>query len=220
MDESVEDETMVNARFRIQLPTGIWVSHISKAFPNAEFRLLTGFKTEEGAVELGEVIAENSTDINAAVRTHPSILEHKVLNRTDNRILTRYRTTDTELYEFVSDTSAAPTFPITVIDGWCWYDLTINQAVFKHIQSTLEESDLSFELISIIRHLRPDQLLSDRQIEVLSTAIQMGYYEVPRDCTLQELASSLDADKSTVSEILRRGDSKVLKWYLIGPTSN
>lgn len=44
-----------------------------------------------------------------------------------------------------------------------------------------------------------------------------GYFEVPRECTLEELAARFDADKSTISAVLRRGESRVLKWFLTGP---
>ncbi len=43
-----------------------------------------------------------------------------------------------------------------------------------------------------------------------------GYYEVPRECTLAELAAKLEIDKSTASTIIRRGESRVLQWFLGG----
>ena len=62
-----------------------------------------------------------------------------------------------------------------------------------------------------------ESLLTDRQREVLATAVRMGYYSVPRECTLADVAKSLDVDKSSVSTTLRRGEAKLVKSSLLGP---
>lgn len=219
MSETNDPIPVLNARFRIQIPERTWISEVSQEFPNAEFRLLTGFRTKTGAIELGEVLADEPSLISDAIRTHPSIDDHQVLDSTDTRSLSRYETTDSDLYDFVARSSVSPAFPITVQDGWFEYDLTATQKEYKRFQAGLEQSPRPFELVSIVRHLETNGLLTDRQREVLNTALRRGYFEVPRECTLEELARSLDADKSTVSEVLRRGDAKILKWYLTEPSS-
>ncbi|WP_436936058.1 helix-turn-helix domain-containing protein [Halovenus marina] len=56
--------------------------------------------------------------------------------------------------------------------------------------------------------------LTERQSEVLKTAIGMGYYENPREATLSDLAETLDVDPATVGKHLRTIESKVLKQYI------
>jgi len=46
--------------------------------------------------------------------------------------------------------------------------------------------------------------------------VREGYFEVPRDCTLAELADEIGVDKSTASGVLRRGEARVLKRFLTG----
>lgn len=67
-----------------------------------------------------------------------------------------------------------------------------------------------------MRLVEPTRLLTDRQREVLDTALREGYFEVPRECTLAEVAETLDIDKSTASEILRRAYARIVKWYITG----
>lgn len=62
-------------------------------------------------------------------------------------------------------------------------------------------------------------LLTERQREVLDAAVREGYLAVPRECTLAELAATLDVDKSTASTILRRGQARLVEWFLAGPES-
>jgi DNA-binding CsgD family transcriptional regulator len=51
--------------------------------------------------------------------------------------------------------------------------------------------------------------LTDRQRDVVRTAYEMGYYDVPRAATAEEVAAELDLDDSTVSEHLRRAERNV-----------
>ncbi|SEL02720.1 helix-turn-helix domain-containing protein [Haloferax larsenii] len=52
--------------------------------------------------------------------------------------------------------------------------------------------------------------LTSRQREVLETAVENGYYDIPRQVSIETLAAELDCSPSTVSEHLRKVESKVL----------
>jgi predicted DNA binding protein len=56
--------------------------------------------------------------------------------------------------------------------------------------------------------------LTDRQQEVLATAVRLGYYENPREATLADLAAELDVDPATVGKHLRTVESKVFAEYV------
>lgn len=56
--------------------------------------------------------------------------------------------------------------------------------------------------------------LTDRQREVVRVAYEMGYYEVPREVTTEEIASELDLDSSTVTEHLQRAERNLLTHHL------
>jgi hypothetical protein len=53
-------------------------------------------------------------------------------------------------------------------------------------------------------------ILTERQHEVFETAIQEGYYEIPREATHEDIANSLGCAPSTVDEHLRKAESRVL----------
>lgn len=52
--------------------------------------------------------------------------------------------------------------------------------------------------------------LTSRQREVIETAWEMGYYEVPKEVSADEIARELDLDSSTVNEHLQRAERNVL----------
>jgi hypothetical protein len=56
--------------------------------------------------------------------------------------------------------------------------------------------------------------LTERQRQVLRTAYDMGYYEVPREVTTDDVAANLDVDASTVTEHLQRAERNLLANHL------
>lgn len=54
-------------------------------------------------------------------------------------------------------------------------------------------------------------MLTDRQLEVFQKAVELGYYEIPRRATHEEIAEHLECAPSTVDEHLRKAESRVLR---------
>lgn len=61
------------------------------------------------------------------------------------------------------------------------------------------------------------RIIGEKQFEAFRAAIDHGYYQVPRRVTLSELSQKLGKSPSTVSEHLRKTESKVLPafWEVI-----
>jgi hypothetical protein len=56
--------------------------------------------------------------------------------------------------------------------------------------------------------------LSRRQFEALSTAVAMGYYEIPHRIDLRALAKATGVSLGSVSELLRRAEAAILTNYV------
>jgi hypothetical protein len=57
-------------------------------------------------------------------------------------------------------------------------------------------------------------LLTEKQQEALTLAVERGYYAQSRKATLSELAAELDIGKSAVSHRLQAAESKIIRNYL------
>ena len=55
--------------------------------------------------------------------------------------------------------------------------------------------------------------LPERQTVVLNKAIDMGYYDRPRQCTQREIADELSLKQATVSEHLQAAESAIIHRY-------
>ncbi len=58
-----------------------------------------------------------------------------------------------------------------------------------------------------------EEALTARQKEIFSSAIRRGYFDFPRRTSLTELAKELSIKPSTLSEILRKAESKIAKAF-------
>lgn len=210
---------MIAARFEIRLPEDTWIADVSRAAPDATFRLLSGVRAGETAIELGETVAHDPAPIGDAIAAHRSIVAYEALEVTDDRALAKYETTDTALYEFVAASSVPIEYPVVVEDGWYEFDLTTTREEFDRFVAAIEETGRHYELLSLVHSADGAGLLTERQREVLAVALRNGYFAVPRDCALADLAAALDVDKSTASRILRRGQSRIVRWFLTSSDS-
>ena len=56
-------------------------------------------------------------------------------------------------------------------------------------------------------------ILPQKQKLVLETAIQMGYYSRPRQCTQRDIAKALNIKQATVSEHLQSAEAKIINSF-------
>lgn len=52
--------------------------------------------------------------------------------------------------------------------------------------------------------------LSDRQQEALESALDLGYYDIPREASVEDVAADIGCARSTAAEHLRKTESKLL----------
>ena len=97
-------------------------------------------------------------------------------------------------------------------EGDAVFDVVGDRADLKGLLSELPgRVDTTVERVGEYdRRRSPARPLTDRQREVLDVAVDRGYYEVPREATLDDLAAELGVAPSTVSDHLRKAESAVL----------
>jgi predicted DNA binding protein len=84
---------------------------------------------------------------------------------------------------------------------------------FRELTGALEKRRIPFE-VRLRKTLEDSELLTARQEQVLAIAFERGYFDFPKKLGLTELASLTGVKTSTLAEILRRGQRKILGEYL------
>lgn len=52
---------------------------------------------------------------------------------------------------------------------------------------------------------------TDRQREVVETAVELGYYDIPRSTSQEDIAAELDCAPSTIAEHLRKAEARLIR---------
>jgi len=94
-----------------------------------------------------------------------------------------------------------------------WKLLMNDAEALKTVSNSLAQRGISMT-VKDVSHAFHDELLTDRQKEIMEIAYRGGYFEFPRKNDLTEIAAELSIRPSTLSEILRRAEAKIVKHYI------
>ena len=73
--------------------------------------------------------------------------------------------------------------------------------------------ELTVERVREFERRASPSRLTDRQRAALEAAVAVGYYEVPRDGTVADVAAALGCSSSTAGELLRKAEAAVITDY-------
>ncbi|MEM4156177.1 MAG: helix-turn-helix domain-containing protein, partial [Archaeoglobaceae archaeon] len=83
---------------------------------------------------------------------------------------------------------------------------------FLKLMEALESVEIEYEIIYKGR-LESEETITLREEEILKIALQKGFFDYPKKIRLEELAKQLGMAPSTLSEIMRRGQKKILQKF-------
>ncbi|EMA00750.1 HTH DNA binding domain-containing protein [Haloarcula vallismortis] len=98
-------------------------------------------------------------------------------------------------------------------DGWEQMGWFADRAAFTEFASFWQQN-ARFRLERLTQDTEPKPPgngLTDRQLEALRTAYEMGHFEIPRRASLDAVAQELDISASSLSERLRRAQTQLIE---------
>ena len=103
--------------------------------------------------------------------------------------------------------------------GWRQTGWFANRDTFGEFSSFWQQN-ADFQLLRLTRDgdsEPPGDGLTDQQYEALRIAYELGYFEIPRRASLEEVAAELGISASSVSERLRRAETELIE-ETVAPT--
>jgi predicted DNA binding protein len=110
-----------------------------------------------------------------------------------------------------------PQFPHALVDGWMVCEFTTTHDRLSQFGEELAGTGFQYELEWVRQSVDPSDLLTDRQRRYAAEAIERGYYDTPRRCSLTDLADALDISKSTASIVLHHAEEVMVKEFFAEP---
>lgn len=83
---------MPRARLRVDLPDGPWIADVSRAFPDAGFRVLTAVSGEDARFVLVRLTASDVDDVVGSMRDHETLANLRVMARAGDVATVRVET--------------------------------------------------------------------------------------------------------------------------------
>jgi predicted DNA binding protein len=93
-----------------------------------------------------------------------------------------------------------------------WTLIISEKEVLKDIFDHLKGKSVEAELVKLTK-IDDRESLTERQDKITQVAFERGYFDYPKRISLRELARMFDVSPSTLSEILRKGQRKIVLDY-------
>lgn len=202
--------------------------------PAAEFPLGTVFENLPGVtVELERLVPNRDlvipyfwvrgaevADIEASFEGHPGVQAVKLVDSLDDESLMRV-SWDREYVGILSALSAAELVVLSAVgtsEGWEFEVRGETHEEVGEFRSYCQEHDIPVE-VTAVHALLPVQgegyELTDTQREALVAAHDHGYFDSPREASLEEVADTLGITQQSLSSRLRRGHRRLVAATLI-----
>lgn len=164
--------------------------------------------------------AAETEGLPSVVRADPTTREVEVVAQFDGEYFFRVAwTTRIQVVVGVLVEAGATILDATgTADGWRFRVLVPERSIVADTHDVCEAYDLDLEFRRIYElsdSFRRGQFgLTENQYETIVGAYERGYYDVPREITLEDLAGRMDVSHQALSERLRRGHSTLVERAL------
>lgn len=144
------------------------------------------------------------------------------LDRYPDRALVRVRWHDlgSPLFDVLADTDVRLVEATGTSDGWKATIKCADEAALAAFYERCRERGIAVDLRTVdsanFEASAATEALSPVQREILETAFDAGYFEIPRRATVADLAARLDRSEQAVSEGLRRALANYLRATVAG----
>ena len=199
------------ARIKIKFPEQIWISEVFKNYPDIKMEI-SHFLPYDLEKSIGNSVIEimhyNIDSIIEQIRNHPSVFELSVLEKEENKIKFNIKTKDPYLLYAIIKCGVLVDFPVRVEEGFAYWRLISSRERIDQLLTLFEQKNIDFELLRIGKS--PYSLEDDKnkltldELNILDKAISLGFFEIPRKISLEELANQMGKSKSALSVMLRK----------------
>ena len=205
---------MTQARLVVDLPEGPWIADVSRAHPEATFQVLAALPGDGPGFALVWITAPDVDSVLVNMDEHDAMTELSILQCTDHEATVQFETSVPLLLTAAKRSGVPIEMPVEIEDGEATIDVTGAHDRLSELGRQFQELGLEFQVVYIQERLQSSQMLTEKQREAILTAVDEGYYDTPRTCSLTELADHLDIAKSTASETIHRAEGVIVKEFI------
>jgi len=199
---------------RLRMPDS-WVESVCRQLPAPiKFVECKPFG-ETGGHGLVEISADTDSveEIMRSISEHPEVCKVEFSPLKHGGVLGSIVTSRCAACQELSGSECFLMSAMSLDDGWVeWRLVTGGEGSLFTLMERLGSQGCEVELSSSTRVDRRSDL-TGRQELIIRTASEMGYYDYPKKANLKDVAAIFDVSPSTLAEILKRAERKVIQRH-------
>jgi predicted DNA binding protein len=196
-------------------PPNSWIKRVTAEFPSI-IRVLDcrNLPDGKGVQELFEVTsaADLSEKIVDYLRQDSYVYDIDIVKAEQGRVVGSLKTHKCTACKTFAGADCFLVSAASKPDGKLEWTVLGNDMMVKSLMQELEDQKVTAEVVKISK-IKDEEELTARQENILQIALEKGYFEFPKQIALRQLARVLDVSPATLSEILRRGQKRVLEEH-------
>ncbi|UTF52207.1 helix-turn-helix domain-containing protein [Natronosalvus rutilus] len=205
---------MAHATLTVTLPEKVWVQEVSSAHPEATFYVDAAVPGAESGFALVRITGPDVPAVLEDMEDHPQLTEISLIQWSENEATVHFETTAPLLLFSSRDSGMPIELPVEIRQGKATLEVAGSRDRLSQLADQFSRFGLEYRIDSVHERLHDTQLLSERQHELVVAAVEHGYYDTPRRCSLTDLADRLGIAKSTCSETLHRAEEAIIKQFV------
>lgn len=153
---------------------------------------------------------KNSNEVDEMVITHKT--RYRYWNQT------RHVIDHPSISDTIFESGSMILYPIIIEKGEQHHNiLSPNAKSVRNLLTSLKQrfTNVKIKHLSSIPFKEQSQLLTLKQQEAINLAVEMGYYEIPRKLTIEQIGEKLRIKRVAMQERLRRAENKIIKKFYL-----
>lgn len=193
-----------------------WIKEAIQEYPSIVKIISSKAINEDAVKDLVEIEVEREEDLAKvidSVKASPHIFNVDITPITRGRALAVFTSTKCLVCKVLANTDCFLTSSTSTKDGMMqWSLLVTERPPLQKLMENLEKIGADPKLVSLTE-IGDRDALTARQEQITRMAFERGYFDFPRKIGLRQLAKIFGISTSTLSEILRKGQRRIMIRY-------
>ncbi len=205
---------MMEAVISLKIPKN-WMSEIPEKHPVSIKVIERVPYSDRGVKDLVEISGPQDImdEVLSDIRKNPLVSKLDTTVTEKGKIIGAVTTSRCDICRILTDSDVFLISAETRSGGKVEWTLVLSEKdVLKGIFEHLKSKSVEAELIKLTK-IDDKESLTERQDKITHVAFERGYFDYPKRISLRELARMFEVSPSTLSEILRKGQRKIVLDY-------
>ena len=193
-------------RIEVRLPDGHWAGEATRDNPSSILQII-----ETMPLSKGRGTAQISTDelLLDQLENLSGIESVNLLG--ENKATVTIASGGGGFIKALRVVGVVPRTPFEVIDGWADWTIQCSSNQVKQLIEQIKTDEIPMRLKST--RSNTEKLLTTRQSQIFELAKRKGYWNIPREISITQLAELTGSSKSTISVMLHAIESKIVDTF-------